>query len=367
VPSIQLSTTAPIADPAVGGPSIDALAMGAARAENPIYARLFNPTVDRFEQALADLEGTTDAVSFGSGMAAISAVLLAAAERGRHVIAVRPVYGGTDHLLSTEPFGLNVTFAKATEVAAAIRPDTALILCETPANPTLDLVDLERLVADAGDVPVAVDSTFATPVLQTPADFGVALVIHSATKFIGGHGDVLAGVVACNGEHAASLRRVRIMTGGVLHPMGGYLLHRGLQTLPARVRLQQKTARTLVGRLMEHALVTDLRYPGLDDPTNIVGRQMRGTGSLLAFDVGSLARAEAVMRSVRLCTPAVSLGTVDTLIQHPAGLTHRVVDPVARAEHGITEGLLRVSVGLESAEDLWTDLRMALDQAALID
>lgn len=364
VPPIHLSSTAVIADPAVGSPSIDALAMGAARAENPIYQRLYNPTVDRFELALADLEGRTDAVSFGSGMAAISAVLLAAAERGRHVVAVRPLYGGTDHLLSTQPFGLKVTFARPDEVAAAIRPDTALVLCETPSNPTLDLVDLAALVEAAGAVPVAVDNTFATPVLQNPAALGAQLVIHSATKFIGGHGDVVAGVVACDAEHAASLRRVRIATGGILHPLSAFLLHRGLQTLPMRVRAQQVSARRLVGRLLEHQAVRRVFYPGLDDPTDIVGRQMRGPGSMLAFDVGSLAAAETVLRAVRLCTPAVSLGTVDTLIQHPAGLTHRVVDEAAKAACNITPGLLRVSVGLEAVEDVWTDLRAALDEVS---
>ncbi|MCA9545774.1 MAG: aminotransferase class I/II-fold pyridoxal phosphate-dependent enzyme, partial [Myxococcales bacterium] len=194
VPPIDLSTTNPLQDAEVGTASISALAQGAAEAENPIYARLYNPTVARFEQALADLEGLPEAVGFGSGMAAIAACLMAARERGGHVVAVRPVYGGTDHLLTDNPFGLTVTWAQAHEVGDAVRDDTALVIVETPANPTLALVDLAQVVRAAGRVPVMVDNTFATPVLQRPVLQGAKIVVHSATKFIGGHGDVVAGV-----------------------------------------------------------------------------------------------------------------------------------------------------------------------------
>ena len=178
-------------------------------------------------------------------MAALTACLLAATRDGRrHVVAVRPLYGGTDHVLATGLLGTTVTWAAPDEVAAAIRPDTALVIVETPANPTLDLVDIAALAAAAGDVPLLVDNTFATPVLQQPARHGATLVLHSATKYLGGHGDVLAGVVACDEQWAARLRQVRAVTGAVLHPLGGYLLHRGLQTLPLRVRAQQAGARS---------------------------------------------------------------------------------------------------------------------------
>ena len=169
-------------------------------------------------------------------MAAVSAVLLAAKMVGKHVVAVRPLYGGTDHLLACGLLGLEVSWARPDTVEEHIRPDTALVICETPANPTLDLVDIEAVVAAAGKVPVLVDSTFATPILQKPMAHGAALVLHSGTKFLGGHGDIMAGVVVANEEWTARLRQVRILTGGNLHPQAAYGLHRGLQTLPVRVR-----------------------------------------------------------------------------------------------------------------------------------
>ena len=190
-PPIDLSTTYPVADLDAGTESFDALVGGAASAANPIYARLHNPTVGRVENALAQLEGTEACVAYGSGMAALTAVLLDARSRGGHVLVVRPLYGTSDHLLASGLCGLEAEFVDAAEIAARRRPDTALVIIETPANPTLDLVDIRAVVAAAGDVPVLVDSTFATPVLQQPASLGASYVMHSATKFLGGHGDVI--------------------------------------------------------------------------------------------------------------------------------------------------------------------------------
>jgi cystathionine beta-lyase/cystathionine gamma-synthase len=363
---IDLSTTYPFTDLDGATTSLDALVAGDATAENPVYARLHNPTVARFETAFADLEGAEAAVAFGSGMAALTAVLLAASQDGSHVVGVRPVYGTSDHLLSSGLLGLDVTWTTADAVGDALRPETALVVIETPANPTLALVDIEAVAAQAGDVPVIVDSTFATPVLQQPLRHGAALVLHSATKFIGGHGDVVAGVVATDEEWAPRLRQVRVATGALLHPLGAYLLHRGLQTLPLRVERAQATALALAERLAAHPGVTDVHYPGLPggDPQGLVGRQMRGAGTMLAFEIrGGHDEAAAVLRHVRLATPAVSLGSVDTLIQHPAGLTHRVVDPEAQAASGISPALLRLSVGLEAADDLWADLARGLRAA----
>ena len=365
-PPLDLSTTYPVRDLDVGTASFDALVGGEAKAANPIYARLHNPTVARFEDALARLEGTSDAVAFGSGMAAMSACLLAASRRGKHVLAVRPLYGTSDHLLDSGLLGIAVRWVEPGGIAAAIDQDTALVVIETPANPTLDLVDIAAVVRAARGVPVLVDSTFATPVLQQPAALGATLVLHSATKFIGGHGDVIAGVVACNAEWASALRQVRAATGGLLHPLGAYLLHRGLQTLGLRVRQAQANAQYVAERLARHPAVAKVRYPGLGTVANasLVGTQMRGPGSLLSFDMhGGHAAAAAVMAAVRLATPAVSLGSVDTLIQHPAGLTHRVVDAGTQRRHGITPGLLRLSVGIEHADDIWADLEQALDAA----
>lgn len=361
---IDLSSTYPFTDLDGATASLDALVGGAAAAPNSVYARLHNPTVARFETGLADLEGAEAAVAFGSGMAALTAVLLAARADGDHVVATRPIYGTTDHLLTCGLVGLDVTWTTPDGVAAALRPTTALVITETPANPTLALVDIAAVVRQAGPVPVLVDSTFATPVLQRPLEHGAALVLHSATKFLGGHGDVVAGVVACGEAWARRLRQVRVATGALLHPLGAYLLHRGLPTLPLRVERAQATAARLAERLADHAGVRVVHYPGLPggDPQNLLGRQMDGPGTLLAFEVeGGHAAAAAVLGAVRHFTAAVSLGSVDSLIQHPAGLTHRVLSDEARAQGGIAPGLLRVSVGLEAADDLWHDLAQAID------
>jgi methionine-gamma-lyase len=359
-PPIDLSSTYPLPDLEEAAELFEALAAGECPSgSNPVYARLNNPTVRRFELALAELEGTEDAVAFSSGMAALTATLLAACEGRRHVIAFRPLYGGSDHLLACNLLGIDVTWARhASDVATALRPDTGLVLLETPQNPTLGVVDIEAVVGAAGGVPVLVDNTFATPVLQNPSRHGAAHVLHSATKFLGGHGDVIAGVVATDEERAAGLRRIRILTGAVLHPLAAYLLHRSLPTLPLRVQASQRTATVLAGRLAGHDLVERVLYPQAD------GRQLRGPGAVLSFEVsGGLASASRVLDAVRLATPAVSLGATDTLIQHPAALTHRLVDAAAKRELAITDGLLRLSVGLEDVEDLWADLAQALGAA----
>ena len=375
---IDLSTTNPLTGVETGGASYETLATGGlpGPGDSHVYARLWNPTVARFEEGLAGLEDAEQAVAFGSGMAALTAVLLGlgevarsgGAERRAHVVAVRPLYGGSDHLLATGLLGTEVTYTDAVSIAGALRPTTDLVVVETPANPTLDLVDLAALVAavraGAPGASVLVDNTFATPVLQRPAAHGVDLVLHSATKYLGGHGDAMGGVVATAGprasEWAARLRGVRAITGGLLHPFGAYLLHRGLATLPVRVRAQSEHAQKVAAGLQAHTAVVAVHYPGLAecDPLGLVGRQMDGPGAMLAFEVdGGFAAACRVAGSVRLVTHAVSLGGVDTLIEHPAGLTHR---PVA-AEAKPPAGLLRISVGLEDPDDVLADLVQALE------
>ncbi len=359
---IDLSTTNPLPDIDSGGMSYESMATGGHPTDGGyVYQRLWNPTVARFEEGLAALEGTDDSVAFASGMAAVTASVLTAASTGpgRHVVAVRPLYGGTDHILDTGLLGTEVTFCDAHEVASKVRPDTCLVMLETPANPTLELVDLAAVVAAAGAVPVLVDNTFATPVLQNPAAFGVALVLHSATKYLGGHGDALGGVVACSAEWAVKLRSVRAITGAILHPLGGYLLHRGLSTLPLRVRAAQDTAARLADWLATVPAVRKTYYPGLADcdPEGLIGSQMRGPGAMISIDLaGGFAAAVQMTKSVQLFTHAVSLGGVDSLVQHPAALTHRPVAPEARPGAGI----IRISVGLESFEDLQRDLARAL-------
>lgn len=365
---LDFSTTNPIPDPAAAGASLEAMALGGTPQGNNVYARLHNPTVARFETGLAKLEGASEAVAFGSGMAAFTAVLLAAQQRkGKHVVAVRPLYGGSDHLLASGLLGTEVSWAEPGTISQHVRPDTALVIVETPANPTLDLIDIEDVVRQARGVPVLVDSTFATPVLQQPLRHGATLVLHSATKYLGGHGDVLAGVVATSdAEWASTLRSIRVITGAVLHPLGGYLLHRGLQTLAIRVRTAQEGARQIARFLADHPAVDSVHYPEVPggDPKGLLGRQMSGPGAMLSFVLrGGYPAAVRLMQGVRLCTPAVSLGSVDTLIQHPASLTHRVVEQEARESHGITAGLVRLSIGIESPDDIQADLAAALDRA----
>lgn len=357
---IDLSTTNPLPGIDLGGASYEAMALGGRPSEGGlVYARLWNPTVARFEDALAQLEHAEAAVAFASGMAALSALLLARQQecgRALHVAAIRPLYGGTDHLLGSGLFGHSVTYGAEHEVAAMLRADTGLVVLETPANPTLDEVDIAAVVRAAGAVPVVVDNTVATPILQNPLDHGAAYVLHSATKSIGGHGDAVGGILACTEERARAIRRVRAITGGILHPLAAYLLHRGLATLPVRVRAQQDTAVLLADFLRERPEVLAVHYPSLDQGRSAVG-QLRGPGSLLSFELaGGFAAAERVVSRFRLATHAVSLGGIDTLVQHPASLTHRPVPPEARPH----AGLLRVSVGLESGHDLLADFRAAL-------
>ncbi|HET9655254.1 MAG TPA: PLP-dependent aspartate aminotransferase family protein [Kineosporiaceae bacterium] len=354
---LDLSTTYPSRDARAEAARLDAVGRGEQLDGHPIYGRVGNPTVARFESAIAELEGFSAGVAFATGMAALSACLLAAVASGRPgVVAIRPLYGTSDHLVASGLLGSSVTWVRPEEVAAAVTADTGLVILETPANPTLAEVDIAAVVKAAAPVPVLVDNTFATPVLQQPGRQGAAMVMHSATKFLGGHGDVLGGVVVCEEPWARLLRQVRVATGGILHPLAGYLLLRGLQTLPIRVERACATAAVLAERLAGHPRVAAVHYPGLrtDRPEG----QMRGGGALLSFEVDR--PAEDVVAEVRLITPAVSLGCTDTLIQHPGSLSHRIVEHSDRLQGGIEDRLLRLSVGLEDPDDLWDDLDRAL-------
>ncbi len=365
VSPIDLSSTYPVSDLDSGGEAYETLAGGGrpGSGQSLVYQRLWNPNVDRFERGLAALEGTEEAVAYASGMAALSAVLLALVQAGTpHVVAVRPLYGGTDHVLATGLLGTTVTWAEPDTVAESITPQTGLVIVETPANPSLELVDLAAIVAQAGSVPVLADNTFATPVLQQPRRQGVRLVLHSATKYLGGHGDLLGGVVACDAEWATRLRGVRALTGALLYPLAAYQLHRGLQTLPVRMRAQQDNAQVIAQWLAGQPQVDRVCYPGLagQDPQSLLGRQLRGPGAMIAFSMtGGFEAAAGLVTGLRLVTHAVSLGGVDSLIQHPASLTHRPVAPEARPH----ADLLRLSVGLEDPSDLIADLAQAMGAA----
>ena len=363
VEPLDLSTTYRTPDPAEAVASIDALAEGRPDAPNPIYARLANPNVRDFEERMTCLEEGTDSVAFATGMAAITALLLHARREGGHIVAVPPLYGGTHHLLESGLLGTSVTWAAPGEVSSAIREDTSLVLVETPANPTLTLTDIRSLVDEAGPVPVAVDSTFATPVLQQPLLHGATFAVHSATKFIGGHGDALGGVVTTTDDAAAAaLRRIRIATGALLHPLAAHLLGRGLRTLGVRMAAAQANATELAARLAQSRHVLQVHHPGLDPrDRGIVRRQMKGPGAVLGVRLaGGTMRADRFIAELGLLIPAVSLGCVDSLVQRPAALTHRIVGSEGRDKAGIPEDLIRISVGLEDVQDLWEDISQAL-------
>ena len=363
---IDLSTTYPINDLEGERDNLLAMAHGEAPRGGSVYARLHNPTVARFESAMALLERGDDAVAFASGMATLTAILLAAKAKGGHVVAIRPLYGGSDHLLTSELLGLPVSFVEPHEVASALRPDTSLIVLETVANPTLRLTSVREVVRQAGTVPVLVDSTFATPILQSPLELGATMVMHSATKYIGGHGDAMGGIVAGAADWMKDVRAIRAATGAVLHPQAAYTLHRGLQTLGARVRVAQANATQLAFQLRDNPFIESVYFPGFRDcdPGRLVGEELRGPGAMLGFTVrGGFTAASAIMKFVRLCTPAVSLGSTDTLIQHPAALTHGVVAEDVKEALGISPGFLRISVGLEDPRDLIDDLEQALEKA----
>lgn len=355
---LDLSTTYPSRDMQAEADRVELLTTGARDDGMPVYGRVGNPTIDRFEKALASLEGSEAAVAFASGMAALSAVMLAVASEGKpHIVAVRPLYGTSDFLLESGLLGVTTTFVNPDEVKSAITPETGFVIVESPANPTLNEVDIRKLVADCGDVPLLVDNTFATPVLQRPLELGASIVLHSATKFLGGHGDVMAGVIASSEEFARIIRNIRYATGAMLHPLSGYLLLRGLSTLPIRMRASSENARILAERLMDHPAVSVVYYPGLNP--NRPANQMESGGALVAFEV--VGDPGDIIRGVKIITPAVSLGSVDTLIENPASISHKIMEPEVRHSIGINDNLLRMSVGIEHVDDLWADLKQILD------
>jgi cystathionine beta-lyase/cystathionine gamma-synthase len=369
---IDLSTTAPLPDVSEARDVLDELIEGKPlpHGASTIYRRAWNPTVARFEDAVAALEGyvpdgpslDVEGIAFASGMAATHVVILSRVAAGKpHVIAVRPLYGGTDAILESGILGTRVTYAAPDEIAAHVTEDTGLVVLETPSNPTLELRDIADIVRQAGDVPVMIDNTFASPVLQQPLRHGAAYSVHSATKYLGGHGDAMGGVVVTSPELARTLRPLRVVTGGVMDPFTAYLMLRGVGTLPIRMREQQRVAGAIARWLVDQPAISRVFYPGLPgaDPTGLIGRQMSGPGAMLAFEmVGGFDAAEKVCRALRLITHAVSLGGIDTLIEHPASLTHRVVTESAQPH----EAVLRISAGLEDPADLIADLAQALDR-----
>lgn len=337
----------------------------------PIYTRLGNPTVQALEDCVAQLEGGYGAVATATGMAAISTVLLSHLREGDHMVGTHPLYGPTRGMIEKylARFGISSTFVHATDIdalPAAIRPETRLVFVETPANPTLDLVDLEAAAAAAraAGIPLVVDNTFAGPHLQRPLELGADIVVHSMTKSLNGHADVVAGIaVAADPVRLAAIRDAAKAFGTTMDPHQAWLVLRGIRTLGMRVERAQQNALRLASWLEQHPAVAWVRFPGLRSHPqhDLARRQMSGPGSVLAFELHAGAEAgRQLMNSVRLITLAVSLGGIESLIEHPASMTHKSVPVEEQRLQGITPGLVRLAVGCEDFEDLRVDLEQAL-------
>lgn len=334
------------------------------------YSRVSNPTRDALEENLASLEGGTSAHVFASGMAAITA-MITMLRSGDHVICGENVYGGTPRLFNQiiTRYGIEFSYvdtSNAENVREAIRPNTKLVHIETPTNPVMAVTDI-RAVADIcheRGVELAVDNTFMSPYFQRPLELGADIVMHSTTKFLNGHSDGLGGVlVGTKPEHKENFAFVQKCTGGILSPFECWMILRGVKTLAVRMRQHEEGGRAVADFLAKHPKVHKVYYPGL--PTHpqheLAKTQCSGFGALLAFETGSLANANALLKRVRVCTLGESLGGVETLISHPATMTHAAIGAHARAKQGITDGLVRISVGIEDVEDILDDLRQALD------
>jgi methionine-gamma-lyase len=337
------------------------------------YSRPTNPTTAALHRAVAELEGAEDAISFASGIGAIHAAMTAVVGAGDHILCTQQIYGGTYNLLTrTLPrFGVSHSFVDGTDLAAverAIRPETRLIWTETICNPTTTIPDLRALaeLAHAHGALLAVDSTFTSPYLARPLEFGVDLVVHSATKYIGGHGDLLAGIVAGSRELVARARVICADVGGPAAPLEGWLMLRGLKTLALRMERHVANALGLAQFLTEHPRVERVNYPGL--PTHpqhaLAAERYDGFGGVLSFVVpGGKPAAFRVINALTLPLRAASLGDVDTLVTHPPTTSHRLLRTDEREAAGIPDGLIRVSVGLEDLPDLLDDFQQALEKA----
>lgn len=336
-----------------------------------IYSRISNPTLDLLERRVADLEGAEAAVSFASGMGAITSVLWSLLEPGQEILADKTLYGCTFSFLhhGLKKFGVkvrHVDIADAEAVASAITDQTRVVYFETPANPTMSLVDIAAISAlarNAGAISV-VDNTYATPALTRPIELGADIVVHSATKYLGGHGDLVAGLAAGRKEVMDKVRLygLKDMTGAALAPLNAMLILRGLNTLDLRMERHSQTAMQVASWLKSRSDVVSVAFPGLEDHPQhaLAKRQMARFGGMIAFELESLEAGIAFMNALTMIKRAVSLGDAETLIQHPASMTHSTYTPEERAEHGISEGLIRLSVGLEDVADILSDLDGAL-------
>ena len=338
-----------------------------------IYTRLGNPTTTTLENKIAALEEGEAGIAMSSGMGAISSTLWTVLKAGDHVVTDKTLYGCTFALMNhgLTRFGVEVTFVDTSnldEVKKAMKKNTRVVYLETPANPNLKIVDLEALAKLAHTNPntlVIVDNTFATPYMQKPLKLGADIVVHSVTKYINGHGDVIAGLVITNKELADQIRFVGLkdMTGAVIGPQEAYYIIRGMKTFEIRMERHCKNARAVADFLNKHAKIQKVYYPGLETHPGyeIAKKQMKDFGAMISFELkGGFEAGKALLNNLSLCSLAVSLGDTETLIQHPASMTHSPYTKEEREAAGITDGLVRLSVGLENIEDIIADLEQGL-------
>lgn len=367
VPPVYQTSTFVFPDTHTGGQRF------AGEAEGYMYSRLGNPTVSQLEERIAALEGMPAAAASATGMGAISAAMLAFLEPGDEVLASDSIYGCSQalfgHLFTR--FGIQVRFLdmrQRAELASALSSKTRMVFLETPANPQVKLIDLAmvRELTSGYDLRIVVDNTFMTPLLQRPVDFGADLVVHSATKYLNGHGDVVAGLVTGS---AADIEQIKLTTlkdmGATMSAHDAWLILRGLKTLALRMERHCANAHKIAAFLQQRPEISKVYFPGLEGHPGheLIGSQMRDAGGIIAFDMaGGYRAAEDFLNQLKLVKLAVSLGDAETLIQHPASMTHSPLAPEERAQAGIGEGLVRISAGLEQVDDILADLRQALAQ-----
>lgn len=350
---------------------------GAELFENPMngyfYTRISNPTIDILRRKIAMLEEAEEGLAFASGMAAIHAIIVALAKAGDNFVVSDTVYGGTYKLLTEilNHLGIEVrwvNFLNHAEIEKQIDSKTRFLFVESPANPTIVVYDIAKIAAigHKHNIPLVVDNTFLTPYLQKPIRLGADIVVHSATKYIGGHADVVAGLVACNKEYIEKLFSIQVEVGGIISPFDAWLLLRGLKTLHVRMDRHCENALKVAKFLEQHKMVKRILYPGLESfpQHELAKKQMRGFGGIIAVELnGDLEACKVVMDNVHVFTLAVSLGDIDSLIQHPMSMTHSGYSKEQLAKVGITKEMLRLSIGLENINDLIKDLDEALNKA----
>lgn len=339
-----------------------------------IYTRMGNPTVKALERQIAVLEHGYDSIAFSSGMAAVSTVYMALLNSNDHMISSAAVYGASRVMMEQHlsRFGVQSTYvntADLNEIKAAIKPNTKMIYIETPANPTMDITDIEACaeIAHSIGAVLVVDNTFCSPYLQNPIDLGADVVLHSVTKFINGHADIVGGIVISKTKELNDkIKGMMFNLGGNMDPHQAYMVIRGVKTLAIRIERAQENAMKVAEFLENHPKIEWVKYPGLASfkQRDLVAKQMKGTGTMISFGLkGGLESGKKLMDNVKMCILAVSLGGIETLIQHPASMTHSKMTPEARKSAGIGEGMVRFSVGIEDAQDIINDLKQALDNA----